>query len=668
MHAMDGTVSALDGCPQFSAMSQIFLRTLTLFLFSAAAAAQPVSDEDRFYRLERTSLEKLLNMETSVASRVPVELRRTPGVVTVITAEDIELSGARNLVDLLRLIPDFEFVSDVQGNIGISARGNSAIEGKVRVIWDGQTFNELLYGTVQFDRFPVDQIERIEIIKGPGSVIYGGMGELAVINMVTRTPGSLDGSRAYAAYGHMKEARGRAFGGYQFGRDYGDASFSALAHVSKAQRSDRDYKDFDGNSYDMDGNSELESKNLNLFLQKKDFGVRFIADEYSLLERDHWGTVLSTGATRIKFPVYSLEAKGAVDAGGELRFEPRFSFQYSKPWNENDEHFPYDKTVRHYAGGLTAFYSTVSPLSVMAGAEFERDEIKVGARTSADSSYGGGRNGAWFENLALFAQTTLDLSALTFTAGGRLDYNSATGSDFSPRLAVTGGMEDLHFKAIYSGGFRKPTAENLRITPAIKPEHTTAVELEAGYKFSGSFFASVNAFDITIRDTILYYSGPVEDYLNSGRTGTRGYGVDLKYDKGACRLELLYSAYSASKNTVAYTTPPSAGSALLGTPRHKAVLISRFSLSERVSLSPSLIYLSRRYGYYAAGTARSYAEMTQANFYLHGRDVFADGLNLGLGAHDLFGSGYSHIQSYDGGHAPLPSASREIFVKAAYAF
>ncbi|KAF0125190.1 MAG: TonB-dependent receptor plug [Elusimicrobia bacterium] len=258
----------------------IIFSLFTLFLLSAAATAQPVTDEDRFYRLERTSLEKLLDTETSVASRIPVELRKTPGIVTVITREDIELAGARNLVDLPRRIPDFEFVSDVQGNIGLSVRGNSAIEGKVRVLWDGQTYNEALYGTVQFDRFPVDQIERIEIIKGPGSVIYGGLGEMAI---------------------------------------------------------------------------------------------------------------LSTGATRIKFPVYSLEGKGSVAAGADLRLEPIISFQYSKPWNENDEHFPYDKAVRHYTGGLTAFYGPDAPLGVMAGAEFEREDIKVGARTSADASYGGGR-------------------------------------------------------------------------------------------------------------------------------------------------------------------------------------------------------------------------------------------------------------------------------------
>lgn len=648
----------------------MLLRSLVIVLLvlTAAARTHAVSDEDRFYDIERTSLESLLNTKTSVASRTPVELRKTPGIVTVITREDIELSGARDLVDILRRIPDLEFVADVQGNIGLGVRGNSVIEGKVRVLWDGLTYNEALYGTVQFDRFPVDQIERIEIIKGPGSVIYGGLGEMAIVNMVTRAPDSLDGGRVYAAYGQMKEARGRAFGGYQFGRRYGNTAFSALAHISKAQRSDRTYRDFSGNSYDMDGNSDLDSKNLNLFLRKKDFSLRFIADDYLLLERDHWGTVLSTGAARIKFPVYSLEGKGAFAAGADLRLEPRVSFQYSKPWNENDEHFPYDKTVRHYTGGLTAFYEPGGALSVLAGAEFEREDIKVGARTAADASYGGGRDEAWFENLALFAQTSLDLSVLTFTAGGRLDSHSSAGSDFSPRLAVTSRIEDFHFKAIYSGGFREPTVENLRLTPDIQPERTIAAELEAGYKLSENLFVSANVFDIKIDRTVLYQSGPVENYVNSGRTGTRGYGLDLKFNKGGNRLELLYSAYSASRNTVAYTTPPDDKSAMLGLPRHKAVLNSRWALSERTTLSPSLIYLSRRYGYYATGAVKAYDASLQTDIYLHTRDAFIDGLDVGLGIYDAFGTGYSYIQSYNGGHAPLPAASREIMLKAAYAF
>ena len=635
----------------------------------AAAAAD--SAEDSFYLRERTSLEDLLNIRTSAASRVPVELRKTPGLVTVMTEEDIRFSGARNLVDLLLLVPDFEFVADVQGNTGLAVRGNSAIEGKVRIIWDGHTYNEILYGTVQFDRFPVDQIERIEIIKGPVSVIYGGLGEMAVINIVTKSPAALDGGRVYAGYGQMQKAWGRRFGGYQFGRAYGETSFSALAHVSSAQRSDRTYRDFSGGSYGMNGDSELASKNLNLFLARGDLSLRFIADDYSLQERDHFTSILTTGPARIKFPVYSFEAKHSFPAADKFRLETKLEFQYSKPWYETDAYFPFDKTVRKYAGGLTAFFEPDSGACLMGGAEFTHDEIDVGALTPAGSSYPGTRNGAKYDNLALFAQAGLDLPLFALTAGGRLDSHSHNGSEFSPRLALTRRLGDLHFKAIYSGGFRAPTAENIRLTPGIKPEHMSAIEFETGYKFGENLFVSANVFDITIQDTILYHYDPdtdTENYVNSGRTGTRGYGFDLRFHEDGNSLELGYSAYSAAKNRVSHVQVSPGSSALLATPRHKAVLNSRYHLSQKLVASPSLIYLSRRYGYDADGAVKAYRELLLTNVYFRLEDCFVRDLALGFGVHDIFGANYSYIQSYNGGHAPLPYASREFFLKAEYAF
>ena len=629
----------------------------------AAAAAD--SAEDLFYQSERTSLEDLLNIKTSAASRVSVELRKSPGLVTVMTGEDIRFSGARNLVDLLRLVPDFEFVADVQGNTGLAVRGNSAIEGKVRVIWDGHTYNEILYGTVQFDRFPIDQIEKIEIIKGPVSVIYGGLGEMAVINIVTKSPAALDGGRVYAGYGQMREAWGRRFAGYQFGRVYGETSFSALAHVSSAQRSDRTYRDFAGSAYGMNGDSLLASKNLNLFLARGGLSLRFIADDYSLQERDHFTTILTTGPARIKFPVYSFEAKHSLPAGDKFRLESKFDFQYSRPWYETDAYFPYDKTVRKYTGGLTAFYNPAAGTSLMGGAEFTHDEIEVGAPTPGASS------GARYDNLALFAQAGLDLPLFSLTAGGRLDSHSHNDTEFSPRLALTKRLDDLHFKAIYSGGFRAPTAENIRLTPGIKPEHMSAMEFETGYMFGENLFVSANVFDITIQDTILYRYDPVtdtENYENSARTGSRGYGFNVKFHEDGDSLELGYSAYSAAKNRVTKTQAAPGSSAMLGSPRHKAVLNARYHLSERLAASPSLIYLSRRYGYDASGTVKAYRELLLADVYFRLQDSFTRGLALGLGVHDMFGANYSYIQSYDGGHAPLPYASREFFLKAEYAF
>lgn len=650
-------------------------RILLCLLLSAAArpalAGTTTAEEAEFFSLERASLEDILNIKTSVASLTPLGLRETPGLVTVMTGEDILLSGARDLVDLLRLVPDFEFTVDVQGNLGLGVKGNSGNEGKVLLLWDGQPYNELMYSTIQYDRFPVDQIERLEIIRGPGSVIYGGTGELAVINILTRTARSLNGSRLYGGYGQMRSARGREFAGYQFGKVYGGTKFSALAHVSSAQRSDRRYRDFAGDSYGMNGDSELDSKNLNLSLETGGLALRFIADEYSQFERDHFTSLLATGATKVGFPVYSFEARYSFKAAENLKLVPRLAYQHSRPWKELDEHFPYDKTAKKYTGGLTAFYEPAGKFSLQGGAEFYHDGVEVGAATGAGSSYPGTRTGARYDNLAFFAQAAADLRIFNLTAGGRLDRHSHSGASFVPRLAATKLLNDLHFKAIYSGAYRAPSIENIRLTPSIKPERTTTAEFEAGYKAGESLFLSANAFDIVIKHPIIFFYDPVadtENYLNYPKAGTRGYGFGLKFKKNGDYLELGYSAYSAHRNNVdAYKTPLDS-SAALAFPRYKAVLNSRCQLGGGVTAAPSLIHLSKRYGYYAPGATRAYAAITQANFYLSMKDRFAKGLTLGLGVFDLFGSNYSYIQAYNSEHAPLPAASREIFLKAAYEF
>ena len=645
-----------------------------LFLSAApvfALAGPPVSDEDEFFSLERSTLEDLLDIKTSVASLTTMGLRETPGLVTVMTEEDIRLSGARDLVDLLRLVPDFEFTVDVQGNLGLGVKGNSGNEGKVLLLWDGQPYNELMYSTIQYDRFPVDQIERIEIVRGPGSVIYGGAGELAVINIMTKTARFLDGGRLYGGYGQMKEARGRRYAGYSFGKVRGRTKFSALAHVSSAQRSDRRYRDLAGDSYGMNGDSDLDAKNLNLSLETNGLALRFIADDYSQLERDHFTSLLSTGATRVKFPVYSFEAKYSFKAAGNLRLVPRFSHQYSRPWKELDEHFPYDKTARKYTGGLTAFYDPAASVSLLGGAEFTHDMVDVGGATGAGSAYPGTRDGARYDNLAFFAQGALNTALCNLTAGGRLDRHSHSGSSFVPRLAVTKLAGDFHFKAIYSGAYRAPSVENIRLTPSIKPERTTTAEFEAGYKVKESLFLSANVFDITIKRPIIFFYDPVadtENYVNYSRTGTRGWGLGFKYKDKGDYLELGYSTYLSDKNRVDVYKPLTDSSAMLAFPRHKAVLNSRYQLGGGLTASPSLIYLSKRYGYYASGATRSYSAVTLANLYFSMKDCLAKDLTLGLGVFDLFGSNYSYIQAYNSEHAPLPAPSREIFLKAAYEF
>ena len=108
-----------------------------------------------------TELEKLINSLISVASKKPLNVRESPSIVSLITSEEIKASGARDLIDVLRLVPGIDFGVDVLGVTGIGMRGNWAHEGKVLVLIDGQEMNEILFGSTEFgNHYPIDQIKK----------------------------------------------------------------------------------------------------------------------------------------------------------------------------------------------------------------------------------------------------------------------------------------------------------------------------------------------------------------------------------------------------------------------------------------------------------------------------------------------------------------------------
>ena len=639
---------------------------LALSLCVPACAGQ--DSEAEFFSLEKSSLEESLNIKTSVATRSALPLRAAPGLVTVITREEIQASGARDLIDVLKLVPEFEFGVDVQGNLGLGVRGNWGNEGKVLLLWDGQAYNETLYSTIQFDRFPVDQIERVEIIKGPGSVVYGGFAELAVIKIETCQPRAINGSKTYAAYGLGRKARARSYAGYTYGKDLGGTEVSAKVFWGDAQRSDRRYSDFSGASYGLNGNSDLSPKSVNLYAARGPLSSRLIIDDYSLRNRDHFGSVLSTGSSRVGFRSVFYEAKYGWDVSDSVRLEPRLNYAAAEPWREDDEHLPYDKKTSRLTASLYSFYRPGGAFDGMLGGEYYNDSVRIGEGTGAASMAGSG-SGQKYDNLALFSQAAFKAGETDIAAGVRYDRNSHFGSSLVPRLAATRVRNNFNFKAIYSEAFRAPSIENIRLNHDINPERTKSTEVEAGYKVSDHLFISGNFFHVAIYDPIVYtLTGGAETYRNYDRTGTRGLGAAVKYKNGSTRGDLGYVYQNTDCNRVAPYAVPGHSSYMLAFPRHKLTASASLPLLAGVSLNPSAVYVSKRYGYYATGAVKAFSErvVLDANFHL--KDRFLPRLSLDIGIKDLLGSGDSYLQPYDGGHAPLPAASRELFLKAAYEF
>jgi len=646
-----------------------FIKCLLLLALCAPTYAADGGEEEDFFSMERASLEEALNINTSVATRSTLRLREAPGLVTIITREEIQSLGARDLKDILKLVPEFEFGVDVQGNLGLGVRGNWGNEGKVLLLWDAQAYNENLYSTIQFDRFPVDQIERIEIIKGPGSVVYGGNAELAVIKIETRAPKAINGSRAYAAYGQGESARARGYAGYSFGKELKGTEISAKVFWEEAQRSDRRYTALSGGSYNMNRGSDLGPKSLNLYAARDGASTRLLIDDYSLRYRDGVNSpVLSTGSARVDFRSIFYEAKYSWDVSDSVRLEPRLNYAGAKPWQEDNEDFPYRKETSRLTASLYSFYKPANSFDGMLGGEYYTDKVEIDPGTGASSAAGSGPRRT-YDNAAFFGQASFDAGPVNLATGARYESNSHYGSALVPRLAATRVYEDFNFKAIYSQAFRAPSIENIRLNPDIDPERTTSAEFEAGYKASENLFLSANIFHVRIKDPIVFnVVAGSETYTNYDHTGTKGFGAAIKFKRNGIRADLGYLFQNTDCNEVPLYAAPGHGSYMLAFPKHKITASASLPLSDRLSFNPAAIYVSKRYGYYAAGAVKAFGEraVLDANFRL--KDAFLPRLALDLGVKDLFNSHYSYIQPYDGGHAALPAASREIFIKAAYDF
>ena len=211
------------------------------------------------------SLQDLLQTRVTVVSRKSETARESPGVVTLITREEIQATGARDLIDILRLVPGFEVGYDVQGVTGPAMRGLWGYEGKILMLWDGVEMNETLYGTIPLgNHFPVDQIRRVEIIRGPGSSIYGGCAEVAVIQITTLGADDLDGLGAGFTFGRGQGATYRstfegvgAWGGP-------DVKVTFGAFTGTGTRSDGTYTDPTGTTYNLQDQSSMRPLFANL--------------------------------------------------------------------------------------------------------------------------------------------------------------------------------------------------------------------------------------------------------------------------------------------------------------------------------------------------------------------------------------------------------------------
>ncbi len=185
---------------------------------ASAQAQQPPSD------LTELALEQLMNIEITSVSKREERLWESAAAVSVITGEDIRRAGVKSIPEALRLVPGLQVTQFGSNRWAISARGfNATFSNKLLVLIDGRTVYTPLFAGVFWDVQDtlLEDVDRIEVIRGPGGTLWGANAVNGVINVITKQAKATQGG--YIEVGGGSEERG--FVGTRYGGRVGDDLF-----------------------------------------------------------------------------------------------------------------------------------------------------------------------------------------------------------------------------------------------------------------------------------------------------------------------------------------------------------------------------------------------------------------------------------------------------------
>ncbi len=622
------------------------------------------------------SLDDLLKVPITVASRKAVSQRESPGIVTVIEGDAIRRSGARDLVDVLRQVPGYDFRLIVSNILGLGVRGHIGSDGRVLMLVDGIEANEHRFGTAQFGlNFPVENIHRIEIVRGSALAMYGGTAEMGVINIITRSASELRGAEVAASVGVVASgARSREQIAVSAGVEQDQFSLSANAMRGRSLRSDQTFRGLAGASYEMADKDGVEPEYVNVGLAYGDVRLRLQRVDIDVKSR-----YVGSG---IQSDVWNLQHKSETALlstvwkpmqGTEVT--PSVSWQKQSP------------------------RETSNPLGVVTSKTgVERTQAKIGVTWSSDDlwhfaggidvldvKYEGTARSFPLRPLAfdrlnvtgLYTEVMRQTEWADFTWGVRRDVHQYAGDLWSQRLAMTRLMGDWHFKLLASAAERAPSVEDYSSSAGglavRKNEKVANAELEVGYRIDAGTQLTVNYFDIVTRDTLIL--------RNFSDVHTRGIEASLQIRRDWGNADLSLSTYASGGTDTATVSVinPDTGSvidsqALVGFSPWKLALSANYKVGAATYLSPTLAWYGPRWGFDVDNSSatvsrlRQYPSAALVNLVVQSEDVGVRGLTLSAGVYNLFAAHAVFAAPIANTTPPVPDMGRELVFRVRYRF
>ena len=226
-------------------LAKVLIAGFAIVFWQCSAVADTSDDAASSAALKKLSLEELSNVEITSVSKHPEKLSRAASAIQVITAEDIRRSGASSIPEALRLADNLDVAQKNSHDWAISARGfNTALANKLLVLIDGRTVYTPLFSGVFWDtqNYLLADIDRIEVISGPGGALWGANAVNGVINIITKSAKDTQGEYLEAGGGaQLQDFAGARYGATvapeTYFRVYGDffnRNNEVLANTSAA--------------------------------------------------------------------------------------------------------------------------------------------------------------------------------------------------------------------------------------------------------------------------------------------------------------------------------------------------------------------------------------------------------------------------------------------------
>ena len=527
-----------------------------LFLFLAGilsinAAAQ--SDTAGAYRFNLIDLSKISVSSVSKTSR---KYRMAPATIRVITSYEIKENGYFTLEQVLENLPGFQF-RNIQGfNSYVFQRGIPSQNNLILVLINGIQANELnsggFYGGAQYN---LDNVERIEVVYGPVSVIYGTNAISGVINIITKDNKGISGSvltGGFNTFGanlnagiQKRKLKFTASGMYKTGKKAdlagtaGDNNWS-----SRMENFEHDYAFDAGISYsDFSAGVNFMNKQASRTTNYKSIGSGY-QDFGTLWNIDFVNAYLKYAhlfTNSLKFISKLYNRNTTVEPNTIGLIKDSVQTAYYRP---------------NYLLGLETIlsWSGESNFEIVGGIQLESEKLAKGfSKTYSQSLTKPPPKPPKPEMLqnnliSLFAEANYTfLTFLTLTGGMRFDRSSYYGEVITSRLALIFDNNKLNMKLLYSDGFRAPRPWDYTSGTGnqdIKPEKMRSYEFSSAYYFHRNFYVDLSVYNNVLTGAFVKEEVDTNHnyhWINSGKIETNGIELGATYMRRHWQLYFNYT-------------------------------------------------------------------------------------------------------------------------------